>query len=311
MTRLGRTPFEQIDDLVCGADLVPDRARDRARACQSAIGVDEPLSRRVASRLIERPGARIALYTGFVAPKTYPGGENDGPLGTAALARALRRLGARPTVYTDPEVAETTRWLLAELGAGVPVSPLDGGSDALPESVDVAIAIEKPGGNPAGIMHTCDGARIEGGSTSIDRMFAAFGRAGALTVGVGDLGNEVGFGRLREQIYALDPWMRTCACGCGAGIVAAVATDLLFPAVVSNWGAYGLAAAIALLAETSDCALLPEEERRMLHVAAVRGCCDGVRRRAGYKIDGFDGETSVRIVRRLRELVRLTLEARE
>ncbi|MFC2077559.1 hypothetical protein ACFLTM_01965 [Candidatus Bipolaricaulota bacterium] len=34
----------------------------------------------------------------------------------------------------------------------------------------------------------------------------------------------------------------------------------------------------------------------MLLVTAVRGCCDGVRRRGTYAIDGIDGDGSVRLV---------------
>ena len=86
-----------------------------------------------------------------------------------------------------------------------------------------------------------------------------------------------------------------------------LARVIFIPAAVSNWGAYALAAAIALLTGHSACALEPEEERRMLNVAAVRGCCDGIRRRGAFGIDGLDGEASVRVVAALRDLVRQAL----
>ena len=304
-------PFETIDALVCGRGIAPRAVSDRARACQEALGARDPLSRTIASRLLDRPGARVALYTGFVVSEAYPAGENDGPLGAAALARALSRSRMKPTLFVDPEVTQTTRWLLGEIGTDAPVIALDGALHSLARPPDVAIAIEKPGINPAGVLHTFDGARIERGSRPIDHLFVEFARAGTLTVGIGDLGNEIGFGRLREQLLEMDPRMRTCTCGCGCGVAAATETDLLYPSVVSNWGAYGLAAGIALLSGNPACALEAVEERRMLLVAAVRGCRDGVRRRGVYGVDGFGGELSVRVVRKLRRLVAHTLERSE
>jgi len=299
--------FGEIDALACGVGVVPADASRRALARQEMLAAARPISLDAASRLLARRGGRVALYTGFVVPGKYPVGENDGPLGAATLARALVRAGVHATIHADPEVSETTRWLVAELGADIPVAPLADDPQTPPEGTDAAIAIEKPGANPLGVLHTADGARIDGGSKPVDRLFAAFARVGILTIGVGDRGNEVGFGRIRERLIDLDPALGACTCGCGGGLVAATSTDILFPAAVSNWGAYALAAALALLTGDSTCALTPEEERRMLNVAAVRGCCDGIRRRGAFGIDGFAGETSVRVVAAVRDLVRRAL----
>ena len=296
-------PFERIDEAVCGGRAAPPEIADRARRLQTAVGADEALSLRIARRLFGRPGARIALLTGFVVPGRYPAGENDGPLGTAALARTLLHASFRPTVYADPEVLGTMHWLLAELGARVAVKaiPSDGRVD--PDSIDVAIAIEKPGANTEGVMHTFDGERIEAGSRSVDPLFHELAVGGKLTIGIGDQGNEIGFGLLGERLAQAHPDIERCSCGCGGSIAAATASDLLYPAAVSNWGAYGIAAAIALISNRLEGTLAPEEERRMLQVAAVRGCCDGVRRRGAYGVDGITGDTSVQVVRELQEIV--------
>ena len=296
-------PFERIDEAVCGGRAAPPEIADRARRLQTAVGANEPLCLRIARTLLGRPGARIALLTGFVVPGRYPVGENDGPLGAAVLTRSLLRAGFRPTVYADPEVVETMRWLLAEIGANAAAEaiPTDGGVD--PGTIDIAIAIEKPGANTEGVMHTFDGERIEAGSRSVDRLFHELAVRGKLTIGIGDQGNEIGFGLLGERLSKVHPDIGRCSCGCGGSIAAATATDLLYPAAVSNWGAYGLAAAIALLSNRLDCTPTPKEERRLLLVAAVRGCCDGARRRGTYGVDGITGDTSVQVVRELREIV--------
>ena len=295
--------FKQIDALVCGEGFTSQETADRTRAYQAALHSDEPLCLTIAAALLGIPNARVSLFTGFVVPGKYPAGENDGPLGAAALARALKRVGLKPAIHVDPEILETMRWLLAELGADVCVTPIDRAAPVSLDSIDVAIAIEKPGANTEGVLHTFDGSRIEGGSKPIDRLFADLDRAGTLTIGIGDRGNEIGFGLLHDALGKLTPRTQTCACGCGGGVAAATTTRHLYPAAVSNWGAYGVAAALALLGEDPTIALRPEEEQRMLLVAAVRGCCDGVRRRGVFGVDGLAGDVSVRLVGALHDVV--------
>jgi hypothetical protein len=295
--------FKQIDALVCGEGFTSQETADRTRAYQAALHSDEPLCLTIAAALLGVPNARVSLFTGFVVPGKYPAGENDGPLGTAALARALKRVGLKPAIHVDPEILETMRWLLAELGADVCVTPIDRAAPVSLDLIDVAIAIEKPGANTEGVLHTFDGSRIEGGSKPIDRLFADLDRAGTLTIGIGDRGNEIGFGLLHDALGELTPRTQTCACGCGGGVAATTTTRHLYPAAVSNWGAYGIAAALALLGEDPTIALRPEEEQRMLLVAAVRGCCDGVRRRGVFGVDGLAGDVSVRLVGALHDVV--------
>jgi len=294
-------PFAEIDRIIRGDGFASPETVERTHRYQQALGVDPPLSHQAASALLARPATHIALFTGFVVPELFPQGENDGPLGTVALARALQRIGFASSVYVDRELVDTTRWIAAEIGCDVPVAAID--PDAEPPKCDIAIAIEKPGVNSAGILHTYDGRRIEGGSTPVDDVFAAMRGEEILTLALGDIGNEVGFGRLHDLVSQLLPTKAACRCGCGGGIAAVTATDLLYPAAVSNWGAYGLAAALAVRAGVPKAALLPEEEARMLRVAAVRGCRDGVKRQGAYGVDGVAGEASVRLVEALWALV--------
>jgi len=99
------------------------------------------------------------LFTGFVVPGRYPQGENDGPLGTLALARALDLAGLIPTIWVDPQLMDDTLWLAAELGIESFIRPIDPDElDRLKHVPAVAIAIEKPGRNAQGIMHTFVGS---------------------------------------------------------------------------------------------------------------------------------------------------------
>jgi len=99
------------------------------------------------------------------------------------------------------------------------------------------------------------------------------------------------------------PEARRCTCGCGGGIAAVTPADHLYPAAVSNWGAYGLCAGLALATGDRSLVLQPEEEERLLRVAAVRGCRDGLLRAAAFGVDGISGSISIRIVRVLQKFV--------
>ena len=298
----GLRPFDEIDRLIRGEGYASAAAVERTTRYHQALAGDAPLSHRVASTLLAQPGAHAALFTGFVVPEFFPTGENDGPLGTLALARALHRTGFSAAIHVDRELVDTVRWIGAEIDCDVPILPIDEVSDA--PRCDLAIAIEKPGANPAGLLHTYDGRRIESGSPPIDAFFETYRERRVPTLAIADLGNEIGFGVLYDVARSILPEGGGCRCGCGEGIVSSTSTDVLLPTAVSNWGAYGVAAAVALLTGTPEAALKPEEEARMLHVAAVRGCRDGVRRSGAFAVDGVSGELSVRLVETFWRLVR-------
>jgi len=298
----GLRPFDEIDRLIRGEGYASATAVERTARYHEALAGDAPLCRHAASALFATWGGHVALFTGFVVPEFFPQGENDGPLGTLALARALHRTGFTASIHVDRQLIDTVQWIAAEIGCDVPIVPIDETFDAPP--CDLAIAVEKPGANPAGILHTYDGRRIERGSPPIDAFFQTYRERRVPTLAIADLGNEIGFGVLYDVARSILPEGGGCRCGCDKGIVSSTSTDILLPTAVSNWGAYGVAAAVALLTGTPEAALKPEEEARMLHVAAVRGCRDGVRRRGAYGVDGIAGETSVRLVETLWRLVR-------
>jgi len=306
-------PFAEIDRLVCGAGFVPEETVTRARALQAAVRShtsDTPLSTPIGEGLVAHRGKYVALFTGFVVPDSFPGGENDGPLGTVALARALKRAGFAASIYADPQVLDHTTWLAAEIEVGAHVASIpEDPSSEFADAIDVAVAIEKPGENAMGFLHASSGQRIEAGSISIDALFAQLNAESKLTVAIGDRGNEIGFGAIYDEVLALIPAARRCTCGCGGGTAAVTPAKLLYPAAVSNWGAYGLCAGLALATGDRSLALRPEEEERLLNVAAVRGCRDGLLNTAAFGVDGISGSISIHVVDALCELVDSALEA--
>ena len=72
---------------------------------------------------------------------------------------------------------------------------------------------------------------------------------GVLNIAIGDLGNEIGMGAIADHIKKYIPFTAPgeCACGCGGGILAASRADHVITATCSDWGCYGLIAALAYL----------------------------------------------------------------
>ena len=302
-------PFERIDRTVAGIGFVDQRLSEYIQQLQAALSEVPPLSYQIAERLRRLKGKSVFLFTGFVVPELYPQGENDGPLGTIALSRALEQTGLLSTIWVDPQLLDSAMWLGAELGIEAPIRAIDldelGRCAHLPAAV---IAIEKPAQNEKNTMHTFDGIAITSGSVPIDCLLHEWTEANILTIGIGDRGNEIGFGLLRDEVAKLRPETASCRCGCGGGVVSSTSTQLLLPAAISNWGAYGIAASLAILANDEALLLDPDEETRLLQVAAVRGCVDGVQRRGGFGVDGISGQISVAVVRQLQRIAQQAIK---
>lgn len=271
------------------------------------------------------------LCTGYILPGFAPYGETDGPLGAAALARALSiGLGARPLVLVEESLAEMQQAVCR--AAGLNVVPVEALAEADPgrnravavgtfplepaEALEEArrlvgglqpkavLAIEKNGPNEKGVYHMVSGTDGSALVAKSATLFDEARRRGVLTIGIGDRGNEIGFGMIRETVRSLLPFGAVCRCPCGAGVADATATDVLVTAAVSNWGAYGVAACLALLRGRDDLAHDAEMEHRMLAACIGAGGYDGMSGQPVPMVDGMPLETHRAVVSLLREIVR-------
>jgi D-glutamate cyclase len=169
------------------------------------------------------------------------------------------------------------------------------------------VSIERLGPNEAGVVH---------GSTGVARpcidvapLMVEGKRAGALTIGIGDNGNEIGFGRIKSFMKDFHPYGRQCQCPCRGGVINATETDFLFPASVSNWGAYGLAAMLGFFLKQVDLVQTPELERKILTACLDAGGWELRYCTSRFIVDGTEGESSMAIVQLLRDMVRLNIAA--
>jgi len=135
------------------------------------------------------------------------------------------------------------------------------------------------------------------GSAAADKPHVTRGRrrrATALrpvTIGVGDGGNEIGMGKVRVRLAGLDALR--------ARIATVVPVDHLVVAGVSNWGGYGIAAALGRLTGL-DLLHTPEIERRLIEACVAAGASDGVTRRREPTVDSLASETHAAVVDLLR-----------
>lgn len=238
-----------------------------------------PLSRQAGEQILNRPGAPVVIATGMQIPGYMPVGETDGPVGAAVLARVLEELGHPVTVVVEPEIVAIMRRLLdVAVGAAHSIEVRasdDDAYDRLMDSVGIAIAIEKLGPNDAGVRHSVGGTAVETGDDRVGDFFRSVRGRGVLTIGIGDNGNEIGFGKIVSQARGVVPWGEVCRCDCGRGIVTSVGADVVLPCAVSNYGAYVISTALSCLLEREDLLPNPAVVSQLVAEAVQRGMVNG------------------------------------
>ena len=93
---------------------------------------------------------------------------------------------------------------------------------------------------------------------------------GVPNIAIGDLGNEIGMGTIHTQKICAYTGGE-CQCGCGGGILSATRTDNIITATCSDWGCYGLMAALAYLKKDMEILHHEDMESEVMRVAARNG----------------------------------------
>jgi hypothetical protein len=234
----------------------------------------------------------VGVITGFFVPRaTPPAAETDGPVGAALLVRALASAGVRVRMATDAPCAATCAAAL--VGAGVGDVPLDVVALGAPmgplvdawaaAGVTHALSIERCGRAADGRPRNLRGVDIGDFTAPLDELFLGGGWA---RLAVGDGGNEIGMGALPRALIAQDV-------AHGDSIACATAADHLIVAGVSNWGAWGIVAALAVLRPDWRAAMLEAldagRDRAIIEHAVRHGpAVDGVTALAELTVDGLD-----------------------
>ena len=250
----------------------------------------------------------VGLITGFFVPRgDVAAPETDGPVGTALLAAALAACGVRVRIAVDTPCAAAVRAAVAAAGEGaVTVDEIALGDTAAIDrtiaawraaGVDHAISIERCGRGLDGKPRNMRGVDVSAWTAPLDDLYLA---GGWTRIAVGDGGNEMGMGKLPRALIAAEVPN-------GAAIASVTSCDHLIVAGVSNWGAYGLMAALAVLRPDWRDRMLPflTAERDIAVTKATveqAGAVDGVTARNEATVDGFGPEIHGALIAELRRI---------
>ena len=228
---------------------------------------------------------RVILVTGFCIRAAMIG-ETDGPSGTLAVAHALRQLGKEVVLVSDKFSDGLLETGARVLGAPYPITVLSPVQEESDRAIDEllasfaptqVVAIERPGSAIDGHRYSMRGEILDELVPSADRLLAPPGTRNYATIAVGDGGNELGMGHLRDSLMD--------RINLGELIFCDTEADHVIPAGISNWGAYALAASLAVL---SGKAILirPEDELAVLEAQVAVGAVDGCTRKNDVSVDG-------------------------
>ncbi|KAK2538184.1 hypothetical protein Q9966_005507 [Columba livia] len=201
----------------------------------------------------------VLITTGFPTHFTYdPPEENDGPPGALAVAAMLQALEKEVAIVTDQRAMNLNKKIIEEaVQLGVLKKPVpllsyqnesddsalmflcENGNPGRPR-FDHLIAIERAGMAADGNYYNARKVNIKHLVDPIDELFlAAQTIPGVRTTGVGDGGNELGMGKVKDAVKKHIKNGDVIACD--------VEADFTIVAGVSNWGGYAIACALYIL----------------------------------------------------------------
>jgi len=249
----------------------------------------------------------VGLITGFFVPRgEVAAPETDGPVGTALLAAALAACGVPARIAVDTPCIVAVRAAVEAAGGGVAVDEVgvNEGLDRLigdwrSTGVSHAVAIERCGRSADGRPRNMRGVDVSPWTAPLDDLFLA---GPWIRLAVGDGGNEIGMGKLPPGLIA-----RTVPNG--EKIACVTSCDQLVVAGVSNWGAYGLMAALAVARPdwAARIAKFLTAERDLAVTRATvdkAGAVDGVTAQREATVDGFGPEIHGPLVDELGRIAR-------
>ena len=239
-----------------------------------------------AAKLILENRGRVLIGTGFPVGGSF---ETDGPIGAIALYRVLEGLGHEPVFGCAPPISQVLAGDFRTLE--VPILGWEATRPMVESALadirpSVVVSIERPGVAEDGRYYNMRGRDISDFLAKFDLFFEL---CGCPTIGVGDGGNEIGMGNIIEALAQLPitPSVTTC--------------DELVIATVSNWGVYGIIAAMSRELHQDLFGLFEPVE--IVRYLVDRGAVDGKTGVAECSEDGFPLSVGLSIIAQLRELI--------
>jgi hypothetical protein len=219
----------------------------------------------------------VQIVTGFYIPNGLPPTfETDGPLGALFLAEALAQRGIPVSIRAEQPVVTAIRAIDDRYGVSLPF-------------LSHVVFLERGGPAADGRRRTMRGLDI----TDFFDSSIEIVPPGAVTIGIGDGGNEIGMGSIaHETIIKNIPRGDLVHCR--------TAVDHLIVAGVSNWGAYALAAGLDCHLQCFD----PGRElARLEKMVAAGPLVDGVTGRCEATVDGLSWDEYAKPLVEIRDIL--------
>ena len=269
-------------------------SRDRRGISAFRGHLPDDFCSQAASLVLQHPGTAVVV-TGFYI-MAAGATETDGPPGAVAIGDALRSIAYDVVYVTDRYTAPVMSAMTDSTARIVefPVTDDDASrrfaSDLLSQlDPAVLIAIERCGLTDEGVYRNMHGADISQFNARTDYLFSQHPH----TVGIGDGGNEIGMGNLASVITDVPSLVKKPT---------VTGASRLVISSVSNWGGYGL---VAALSKQRGRNLLPsvEAEQELVRRCVDAGAVDGMSTKQEYRVDGFTLEENSEVVAELHEFL--------
>ena len=289
---------------ICGQDV--------GRGIQPLVEATRGGLLKTAHSIAQHPAPHVAIMTGFFLPYTNPPApETDGPIGCALLAAGLSRVGIPVRIITDSLCFRTVKVAVQAAGVTaeipfdiVPVETTKNQQavasllklwESLETPISHLISIERPGPSHDGIVRNMRGQDITAYTAPLHLLFAS---KNIITVGIGDGGNELGMGKIPQDVIRQHiRHGEKIAC-----------SDYLIVCGVSNWGATGLLTALSLLRPDWKLAILSglnsETEFYILESIVKHGpAVDGIKGVPSLSVDNLPFEYHAHIMKVATQLI--------
>ena len=252
--------------------------------------------------LLEHPGP-VIIATGFyIIMSDAP--ETDGPPGAFAIGDAIRALGHPVAYAADAPVAGMMASWLSQRGDPSPVIDFPVTDDAAgnyqaarnavaEHEPSLVVSIERCAPDAHGVYRNMRGVDISDKTARIDRLF----ELGIPSIGIGDGGNEIGMGNLLDVVESVEPL---------PDYPAITTCNHLIAASTSNWGGYGLVAALSVEVGRN---LLPDidTDTACIRYLVDSGAVTGVTGAHDYLVDEFTLEQNAAVLQELHDHVAANL----
>jgi hypothetical protein len=241
--------------------------------------------KRAAKLILDNPGT-VLIGTGFPVKGTF---ETDGPVGAIGLYKVLEQLGYTPLFVCAPPISRTLskKYHTHEMPIVSWEQSLLLAQAALEElGPALVISVERPGVTENGRYYNMRMQDITDYAAKYDVFFQL---CSCPTLAFGDGGNEIGMGNIRKELKHLPiaPSVTTC--------------DELVIAAVSNWGVYGVLAAMSAMLQKDLFDFFDPEA--IIEFLVANGSIDGITRRPENSEDGFPLTVGLNIIAQLRKTI--------